>query len=357
MGKQSTFDELIIISNIKRILLIGTIYTLFEIVGLTLSTLGFFESDIRLYVAIIVLFHLIYLPTLYTFTYRKTTRNFKVLQYLEWLYFPVIIGWASLFTALIYLQNDDITIYAMILFICSAVFVIRAKTSRLLYGMSIIFFGILIYGFVESIPDANGLLFKSLIVTILAYTIARTNYRIRIELYNKNSELLKLNKELEDRVKRDSLTGLYNNGYAFEYIETALELRRAKNTNLTLMMIDIDDFKKVNDQYGHLEGDIVIQSLANVLTELIDDKDIAARYGGEEFIVVLNDTNLQEASEIGSRILEAVRSLQFTFGSQITISIGVAQCNGDTRETLIKKADEQLYQAKNLGKNQLCNCS
>lgn len=346
-----SFKESIINSNVKRILILGTAYSLIEIMGLILSTLGYFESDIRLYVLIVVLFHIMYLPILFYVFLKKNQFKIKVLGILEKIYFPMIIVWGSIFTVLVYLEAQDITIYTIIILICGGMFVVKPIYSRFLFGGGLIVFSLLIYINASSVLAANGLIFKALIVTGIGYIISSTNYKIRYELHQKNARLESINETLKDQVLRDSLTGLYNNSYIFEYIDNAIEMAIQYGKNFSVLMIDIDDFKAVNDHYGHLEGDNVIKEVATIILREIRDFDIAGRYGGEEFIVVLSNSNLEQAKVIAERILLAIESTVFNLNEHITVSIGTSQWQRDNRNAIIKKADDKLYEAKENGKN------
>lgn len=348
------FENTLIKNNVQRILVIGTIYTFFELIGLTLSTLGFFESDIRLFVGIIVLFHLIYLPVLFTMSRRHMATRPKKLYILQAVYFPVLLGWGCLFTGLMYLSSQDITIYSIVILITAGVFVIRPAYGRVLFTYALLFFGLLIYLWSDSITIANGLFFKSIIVTVLAYVLSSSNYKIREKLFIANDDLAKANSILREKVKRDSLTGLYNNGFIFEHLDQLIKKVTESGQPLSLAMIDIDDFKRINDLHGHYEGDLVIQAVANILINLSGEGITPARYGGEEFIIVLENRTKDEALELARHILTSIQNLNFTVDNDITVSIGVSQWNKDTRESFIIKTDEQLYQAKRQGKNRVC---
>ena len=152
---------------------------------------------------------------------------------------------------------------------------------------------------------------------------------------------------------RDGMTGLYNHTSCYELLELECRAHGRHGTGLSLILLDIDDFKLVNDRYGHQEGDRILIALAKTLTEQVRDSDICCRLGGEEFIVILPFTgSLAEACEVAERIRE--RSATITCGAKgITISAGVAvadRATGTPRE-LIEKADRALYGAKKSGKN------
>lgn len=348
-----TFQEAITHSNIKRILILGIGYTLIEMIGLVLSTLGAFESDIRLYVSIVVLFHMIYIPILFYSYMKKDKLSLNTLMLLEKIYFPVIIIWGSLFTVLVYLEAGDITIYTIIVLLCGGLFVVNPNYSRVFYATGLGIFSALIYLNASNIQLANGLVFKSVIVTGIAYMVSQANYRNRNELHLKNSQLENMNETLKDQVLRDSLTGLFNNGYVFEYIDNTIDMATQYGKEFSIIMIDIDDFKLINDQYGHLEGDFVIKEVARIIESETRDFDVAARYGGEEFIVVLNNSDIKRARLVSKRIVETVSRTSYNFKERVTVSIGIAQWDKDSRNELIQKADDKLYQAKTSGKNRV----
>lgn len=149
----------------------------------------------------------------------------------------------------------------------------------------------------------------------------------------------------------DGLTGLYNRRHLDEVLLREVERAKRYRQPLALLMMDIDDFKKYNDTYGHPAGDKLLQDLAKFLLNAVRATDMIFRYGGEEFTVVLSRTFKQEAVEVAKRILNLERHKL-----PVTISMGLA-CfldEGLTKDELIEQADSALYQAKRLGKKQIC---
>ncbi|RMA97269.1 sensor domain-containing diguanylate cyclase [Hydrogenothermus marinus] len=161
-----------------------------------------------------------------------------------------------------------------------------------------------------------------------------------------------------ERAIKDSLTGLYNR--FFLEMEANKEFERAKRYKfpISIIMIDIDNFKNVNDTYGHLVGDEVLKKIANIIKNNIRKTDIAARYGGEEFVILLPNTPLEKAIKVAERIRQKVEEELFkdennTF--KVTISAGVSYCdyeNCDFKKVL-EEADKALYIAKAQGKNKV----
>lgn len=152
----------------------------------------------------------------------------------------------------------------------------------------------------------------------------------------------------------DGLTGLYNHRHMQERLDQEVERARRYDRTLSLIMADLDQFKKYNDTYGHPGGDEVLIAVARVLRKISRGSDIAARYGGEEFTLVLPETPLTEASKVADRARRAVAGLRFSKGGRVTASFGVASLSrGGTKEAVIEAADTALYQAKHDGGNRV----
>jgi diguanylate cyclase (GGDEF)-like protein len=155
----------------------------------------------------------------------------------------------------------------------------------------------------------------------------------------------------------DGLTGLFNHRKFQE--ELADEFKRMKRfaEPISLVLADIDYFKKVNDTYGHPVGDLVLKGVASVIRETIRDIDIPARYGGEEFAVVLPGTSGEGAKNIAERLRRKVKENPFSANGrqiEVSVSIGIATSPSDakSKEELIEKADQALYYAKHNGRDQ-----
>lgn len=160
--------------------------------------------------------------------------------------------------------------------------------------------------------------------------------------------------ELKQMTLLDPLTELYNR----RAFELALAGQRPDLGSLTLILLDIDHFKRVNDDYGHEAGDVALRRCANILTTVFRKKDVVARIGGEEFAVILPDTTLREAYEFAERARKAVENDAFEHGGNIvrlTISAGVCQtvAGVTSLSDITKKADVSLYMAKNKGRNRV----
>lgn len=153
----------------------------------------------------------------------------------------------------------------------------------------------------------------------------------------------------------DGLTGLYNHVYFKNRLSEEMRLAQRKATSCSLLMIDLDKLKQINDQFGHPVGDAAIRQIAAILKTLLRSGDTAARYGGEEFAVILPETTLLEAALIADRLCSQIRNTTVPGLGRITASIGAA-CypkHASTLEELVEKADKALYVAKNSGRDQV----
>ncbi len=173
-------------------------------------------------------------------------------------------------------------------------------------------------------------------------------------------ENAELHRKTEELTIVDELTGIYNYRYFVQKLQE--EKRRALRYDLplSLILVDIDWFKKLNDSYGHEIGNEVLKQLANVIRRCIRDVDIFSRYGGEEFVIILPQTPRGEASHIGERIRSQVEQEIISTGNgskvKITVSVGVSSFpeNGKSHEELVSVADQALYRAKGDGRNLVC---
>ena len=172
---------------------------------------------------------------------------------------------------------------------------------------------------------------------------------------------LALSEKLSSIVISEELTGLYNRNYIKQRLQEEFYRSGRYNHPLSLLMIDLDGFKAINDKYGHMIGDNVLKSFANLIKQEIRQSDIAARYGGEEFLIIMPETSSQDGFCAAERLRQKVSLWRFEVDShkdktiQFTISIGVCsfpQYGRDPKE-LISLADVALYQAKQKGKNKV----
>ncbi len=177
------------------------------------------------------------------------------------------------------------------------------------------------------------------------------------DIATSKKEQLRLNKELETLSRTDRLTGLFNRGFWEECFQNEFERCRRYQTVSSVMIFDIDHFKKVNDTYGHQAGDEVIRQTAQTLQNMVRKTDVAGRYGGEEFVVFLPSTPADNAKIFAERLRKTIEGLTVTHDNRdirFTISIGICEFSSGlgSHEQWIEKADQALYESKEGGRNQ-----
>ncbi|MBX3188775.1 MAG: GGDEF domain-containing protein [Labilithrix sp.] len=166
--------------------------------------------------------------------------------------------------------------------------------------------------------------------------------------------------QMYDAALRDGLTRLYNKKFFLDRLETEFAYAKRHKTMLSLVLFDVDHFKKVNDTYGHLAGDAVLVHLARITQSMIRTEDVCARYGGEEFAIICRGIPLLNASVVGERLRAAVEQASFEYQGRrlpVTISAGVGalpEAQVATAAELVGEADEALYEAKRSGRNRVC---
>ncbi|MCF6201478.1 MAG: diguanylate cyclase [Hydrogenimonas sp.] len=180
------------------------------------------------------------------------------------------------------------------------------------------------------------------------------------ELQRANELIRSLESEIEELQKQsniDPLTKLYNRKALEIDAKELLRFSDERNLNISLLMIDADDFKKINDNFGHLAGDKVLVLLAKLFKLSIREYDRAYRYGGEEFLIIFNRADTDNAKKVAERIMKTVRSNKLIYKGniiRITLSMGLtSHQKGDTLESMIERADAAVYQAKREGKDRL----
>lgn len=172
----------------------------------------------------------------------------------------------------------------------------------------------------------------------------------------KDSELLRLieerTRELEELSVTDQLTKLYNRRKIDKILETEIEQARRYNHLFSLILIDIDYFKKINDNYGHLVGDLVLQTLSKLFASNIRKSDMVGRWGGEEFLIISMEKDLKKVLVFVEKLRALVDNHHFKTVGNITCSFGVSHyTQGDSIDSLLRRADVALYHAKNAGRN------
>ncbi len=272
------------------------------------------------------------------------------------------------------LLSSGITFFNII-FTCISYFYFKSSFEKLtLYLIILDIFFLIIYctmllyflgNLKKSIKELliNGTIKNESFMDPLLYEIYR-HFQKKLEELNRERQILK---SLTNRYHRDnqtlyldSMTKLYTKEYLYKIV--SLQVRKSITLHLpfSILMIDVDNFKKYNDTHGHPMGDIVLKKVAEILLNSIRSNDIAIRFGGEEFLLYLSDAPKRYSIKVAERIRKTIEETQFPNEhtqplGKITVSIGIASFpeDGNDLENLIKIADDNLYEAKNSGRNRI----
>ena len=210
----------------------------------------------------------------------------------------------------------------------------------------------------KSTDDEIGMMIDTFNEMAKTITLSKAELQYKNKMLNtKNDQLQEMNLKLEELSVTDGLTGLYNHRHFWNILNTELTRVNLYKGDLALVLVDLDDFKRVNDQFGHAVGDLLLQSVAGILRETVRDTDIVARYGGEEFAILLPDTDKKGVENVAEKLRKSVEAMRFKIPEtdvtiSVTISIGVSVFRGNRRK-FFNAADRALYISKSEGKNRV----
>jgi len=198
-------------------------------------------------------------------------------------------------------------------------------------------------------------LFTLLIIVIIYKNIVL--YKVTHQLKSNEEKLLQMNKELKDLSEKDFLTKIYNRRYFETISKESISLAKREGKDVSILLIDLDNFKKINDTYGHQVGDYVLCAVADLMMEHKRKSDVICRYGGEEFAILLPNTSLHGAKKYSENLRKTIEHAKLKVDNlsiKVTASMGLTLCNAsDDIYSALDRADEGMYVAKKNGKNQL----
>ncbi len=290
-----------------------------------------------------------FLTILLIFFLRSSKKNYNLTAHLL-----LIISLMTFTSALIFVPQDEFRIIWFYLLILVA-YMITSKTSGILYTLASIVMILSVNFFVDL--KLSGIAINSALLGLLIGSFLSSVYTNKITNYE--DSLKKQNSSLSLLASTDYLTGIMNRRMFNEISEHYFQTAQKNELYLTLLLLDLDHFKKVNDTYGHQAGDQILKRFVKTLEGILNKSDIFARIGGEEFAILLSQTNSDEAYLLAERIRKEIENVFITYDGQdifVTTSIGISESKqSDTEfENIFSRADMALYQAKNLGRNRTC---
>lgn len=191
------------------------------------------------------------------------------------------------------------------------------------------------------------------VFTTIAWMLGIMVSRMRVTSWLDNREIIAQNEILADLTKRDSMTRFFNHESIISHLRQQIQVSIMNQHPLSVLILDVDDFKRINDTYGHLKGDDVLLMIAKNINLTVRECDIIGRYGGEEFFLIFPNTDLQSARLVSERIRISIEEDSSLRKFDITISGGLALYEGEGLDEIIRKSDDRLYVAKGSGKNQI----
>ena len=262
----------------------------------------------------------------------------------------IIICWSIVNTFKAQSITSDISIYILVLFTIAAIVRFRPWLAIAVFGISYLIFLIGIPRFQLNREYLTSHIMNGLILNIIAYLISYMMYCYSFAEFQDRQKVNIKNAELLHLSRHDGLTSLYNHLTIYELLECAISQAGESLEALSIMLIDLDHFKELNDIYGHRAGDTILREVSKSIVSNIRQNDMAGRYGGDEFLIILPGSSTNNTKEIAFQLLNEIRQLDFN-GMTLSFSCGIAQWNGETAEQFVDKADKVLYRVKSDGRN------
>ncbi len=376
--------------NFTRIIIISIVYILFEI-QVMLTEVNTDIDDKGEFLKFIIVFHVIAILISLWLGFKRKQTNGMITQIIIDLYCIILVYWAVTVSLKQVSRTGSITMFILTLTGTSALFYRRELVTLVtnfgvyiyfnfkikLLGKSPIVGGLRNIPFGNQPPGAppisqfprghhphpplsphlsagnprlssllsvNNYIMDAFLMTMICCVLGIILYRLRLKVFLEQ-------KVLEELALKDSMTNLFNHKTICNSLIKEIKRSKRNSQPASILMADIDHFKNINDIYGHQVGDQVIIRIAKLLTEICRETDYVGRYGGEEFLIVLTNTNKDDAMKFSERLRKEVENMDFGLASQVTISGGVKTYENESAEEMIKLADGALYQAKEKGRN------
>ena len=313
------------------------------------------------------LFFLLFLNSLFPEEFRKSIN--KIYYVVSTLLFVIIFAFPNSVYINVFMYFNKVVMLLMLFDIAyilqaliRAVIKRREDAPAIMTGMAVMaLLSISRYLFRDSfvrIPNPVGALFLMFFYSLtLAKRFSDSYYKREELIQQKTAALNSMNARLKELAIRDPLTNLYNRRYFFEYADHIFDQFERSGTGFSLVIFDIDHFKRINDSYGHLTGDHVLKSLAKLMDETLRKADISARFGGEEFVLLFCDTGLSDAVKVVEKIRKRIAGMEFSAEDErsfaITASFGIASSHPNKKDflSIVHDADTALYHSKANGRN------
>lgn len=338
------FRQEMLEDNFSRLPFVSLVLFFIELIVL------FFEQHLshRLIILAFLISNLALIPLI--FYIRKNHKSVRHSFAMAVMYTYILIALALGATLALSVSHEmDVTHYYLMAVLGVALFLfVRPIPLAVMYAVVYAGFALALQwlgGREETLPTIR---INALIFNLLAWILGQLALRSKMSVYVSRRQLQEKTHMLEELARRDTMTGLYNHAALLNILEDEIMLSRLTGSPLSLIMTDIDDFKRINDTYGHMFGDDVISRCAAVFSAVVGEAGIVGRYGGEEFMFILPSCELPEACALAKDIEQALAS--HVSQPLVSISGGISLYCGESLNDFVRLTDEKLYFAKASGK-------
>lgn len=306
------------------------------------------ESAILSFIIVSVIF----LPIIYIVRDKIDVVPMIVSKIILFLYCYVVLFFVISVVLLTQSEIDVSYLYVAVVLAISFFISLDAVERILLPLPAYVILIVLLYHFSQNPEIVFVFVANMFIINIIAYGLGSVIRNFNKEAFLHRKMLLEKNLLLEELVEKDAMTGLYNHYTSLQKLSKEIEHTNKTGYPLSVVLIDIDDFKKINDLYGHLVGDEVLKKFSEVMLNNSRSIDKVGRCGGDEFIIILPNTDIEGAKLLSEKIKMELSKTVIESNLSITVSGGISQYNNESVDELIKVTDDKLYKAKKSGKNQ-----
>ncbi len=293
----------------------------------------------------------VFLPLIWFVKMKIKTIHLTYAMLVQYSFIALCLVFGASLALYIQSEVDLIHMYLLMVFFAAAFFYMRPLGSAVLFLLTYLYFFYLLPQYVSNPETMLVIQINTAFSNMAAWMMSNVLWRAKVSVFSNRKTLYKQNNILLELSKKDAMTSLYNHETSLHILETEMTRSAKLNHPLSLIIADIDDFKRVNDNHGHLLGDHVIKSVAKTIADTVRKTDFVGRYGGEEFIIIMPFTDLASACALSERIQWEIGTARLYDDIRVTLSGGVSEFSGETLNEFIRITDQKLYFAKNTGKN------
>lgn len=343
--------------NLRRLVILGPLFFVIELSLLPLERYLLNVGDVLL---IFLCANVIVYPLIYVVAQRQQNLSEGRIRSATYLYLLTFIGLGSGLSLKGLMSTDLVHVFLMTIVAVSIFFIIPAFDHFILLLLGVIPY-LLIYPHLLLHQEIRYVIMNNVIVfSILSWLLGRMVYTVTIQMFKDREKLERQNRMLSDLARKDPMTGLLHHGALQELLWSTIRTVREEERTFSIILFDIDNFKSINDTYGHLSGDAVIQELSHLTVQCVGEEGVVGRYGGDEFLIILPAASMNRASMIAEALWAALATMPSKeVPMPVTLSGGIISCRCESylaveqvATRVIKSADENLFRAKAGGKNQ-----